>query len=136
MDKDTKIRLFEEAFEQAKKDGRVRNLNEFAVLVGMNRPGLSAARNGNEKYLTDSLINRVRTAVYGPGESSTPETKGDPATDGSIVIPAATVKLYEAMAESNKELSSTVRTQQDTIKMLVEIIREDAGKTAGKKAAL
>ena len=121
MDRETKIRLFEEAFEQAKRDARVRNLNEFAELVGMSRPGLSAARNGNEKYLTDSLINRVRTAVFGPGETPAAEPEEAP----GIVLPASTLKLYEAISDSNKELSATVRTQQDTIRMLVEIIREE-----------
>lgn len=135
MDKETKIRLFEEAFEQAKRDGRVRNLNEFAELVGMSRPGLSAARNGNEKYLTDSLINRVRIAVYGSAEQTTQEP-AKPAEAPGIFLPGSTLKLYEAIVESNKELSSTVKTQQDTIKLLVEIIREDNGIKKGPSADL
>ena len=138
MEKEIKIRLFEEAFEQAKRDGRVRNLNEFAELVGMSRPGLSAARNGNEKYLTDSLINRVRGAVYGYGEQTPPDSiLNDSATEApGIFLPGSTLKLYEAIVESNKELSSTVKTQQDTIRMLVEIIREDNGVKKGPSADL
>lgn len=135
MDKETKIRLFEEAFEQAKRDGRVRNLNEFAELVGMSRPGLSAARNGNEKYLTDSLINRVRVAVYGSAEQ-TSQAPSEPSEAPGIFLPGSTLKLYEAIVESNKELSSTVKTQQDTIRMLVEIIREDNGVKKGPSADL
>lgn len=42
--------------------GKIRNKKEFAELIGVNYTGLTRAMNGDEQYLTDSLLSRV-TAV-------------------------------------------------------------------------
>lgn len=131
MDKTQKLDFLNAAYAQCVQEGRVRTRGEFAALIGIDRSGLSAAMNGNEKYLTDSLVNKVRSAVPFHPSSGTP---GTPGTKPDITIPAAVADLYKNMAESNKELSSTVKTQQDTIRMLVEMIREEKGEV--RKAAL
>lgn len=46
-------------FEQVRSAGFARTQRDFAALLGINEKGFSAAMNGNEKYLTDSLINKV-----------------------------------------------------------------------------
>jgi phage repressor protein C with HTH and peptisase S24 domain len=42
------------------RSGRVKSKKEFAAAIGINPSSLSAAMNGDEKYLTDSLISRVK----------------------------------------------------------------------------
>ena len=46
-------------FEQVRSAGLARTQRDFAALLGINEKGFSSAMNGNEKYLTDSLIAKV-----------------------------------------------------------------------------
>ena len=46
-------------FEQIRNAGLARTQRDFASTLGINEKGFSAAMNGNEKYLTDSLIAKV-----------------------------------------------------------------------------
>lgn len=46
-------------FEQIRNAGLARTQRDFAATLGINEKGFSAAMNGNEKYLTDSLIAKV-----------------------------------------------------------------------------
>ena len=50
-----------QVFEQARAAGFVKTRADFADVLGINRSSLSAAMNGNEKYLTDSLEKKVKT---------------------------------------------------------------------------
>lgn len=47
-------------FSQAKEQGKCRTQKEFASLLGFNDKYLSSAINGNPRFLTDSLISRVK----------------------------------------------------------------------------
>ena len=47
-------------FSLAKAKGKCHTQKEFAALLGINDKGLSAAMNGNPKFLTDSLVKKVR----------------------------------------------------------------------------
>ena len=46
-------------YEQIRNAGFCKTQRDFAALLGINEKGFSAAMNGNVKYLTDSLINKV-----------------------------------------------------------------------------
>ena len=46
-------------FERVRAAGLAKTQGDFAVLLGINRAALSAAMNGNEKYLTDNLIKKA-----------------------------------------------------------------------------
>jgi len=121
-------------FEALKAAGRIHTQTDFAELLGASKSTISSALKGNPTYLTDNLIRR---AILVAREAAVPfqPSGGTPGTpQPSITIPAEVADLYKNMAESNKELSETVRTQQDTIRMLVEMIREEKGDT--RKAAL
>lgn len=116
-------------FESLKASGKVHNQTEFAEYIGVNKSTVSAALSGNERYLTDRLLKKIEFIMDAKEEKEPEKAPG-------IFLPGSTLKLYEAMVESNKELSSTVKTQQDTIRMLVEIIREDNGVKKGPSADL
>lgn len=49
-----------QVFERARSAKLVKTQGDFADILEINRSSLSAAMNGNEKYLTDSLYKKVR----------------------------------------------------------------------------
>ena len=54
--------LLIQSFEELRKYGFVKNWTDFADALGVNRSVLSAAKNGDEKYLTDTLMAKVKAA--------------------------------------------------------------------------
>lgn len=48
-----------EVYEYLRYDGKVHTQMDFAELIEAKRPGMSAALNGNEKYLTDNLFKKI-----------------------------------------------------------------------------
>ena len=61
MEKEEKLQILNECFAEAVRSGRAKTRKEFANLYGINPSSLSAAFNGDTKYLTDSLIGRLMT---------------------------------------------------------------------------
>ena len=59
MEKEEKLHILNECYAEAVRLGRVKTRKEFANLYGINPSSLSAAFNGDSKYLTDSLIGRL-----------------------------------------------------------------------------
>lgn len=60
MEKLDKIGIINASYADAVRTGKVKSKKEFALLIGVNPSSLSAAMNGDEKYLTDSLIAKVQ----------------------------------------------------------------------------
>lgn len=85
---------------------KVKRQGDVAELLGVNRSALSAAVNGNERYLTESLVHKAEMLAgpVAPGAAAQAEP--------DIVIPAATAKMYADMAESIRILSELVAAQQ------------------------
>lgn len=86
MDNSTKIQLLDDAYRTALASGIVKNKKEFANYVGVDRSGLSAAMNGNEKYLTDSLIAKVISAMNHPNVNISHSPNTNVATGQSQII--------------------------------------------------
>ena len=59
MEKAEKLQMLSECFAEAVRLGRAKTRKDFANLYGINPSSLSAAFNGDDKYLTDSLIGRL-----------------------------------------------------------------------------
>ena len=75
--------------------GLCRTRKEFAHLLGVNDKGLSAAMNGSEKNLTDSLVDKVRRF------SLEHDLEGDaPKEQRGVFIPEATQAMFDNMAET------------------------------------
>lgn len=85
-------------FEQIRNAGLARTQRDFAALLGINEKGFSAAMNGNEKYLTDSLIAKV-TKFY-----------EENVEQGSDTNPAKTLPVIpiEAMAGTLGEFADSI----------------------------
>ena len=60
MEKSEKLQIINAYYTEALRIGKVKNKKEFASLIGVNASSLSAAMNGDDKYLTDSLISKVQ----------------------------------------------------------------------------
>ena len=76
--------LLIQCFDKLKKIGVVKNWTDFADMLDVNRSVLSAAKNGDEKYLTDSLMSKVK-AVY--EKHFAPPTEEEITQEMVLVIP-------------------------------------------------
>lgn len=63
MENSEKQRFIESAFHTLRTRGVVTTYQDFAKLLGVSRNSISAAKNGNETYLTDSLISKIQSAL-------------------------------------------------------------------------
>ena len=89
-------------FEQIRSAGLVRTQRDLAALLGINEKGLSAAMNGNEKYLTDSLVAKV-TKFH---EENVPQDNPSGSAKTLPVIPT------EAMAGTLGEFADSVKAYE------------------------
>ena len=94
-----RVEFINQVFEQARTAGLVKTRTDFADVLDLNRSTLSAAMNGNEKYLTKSLENRIRQ--YWDANF---EGKGIPVQRGTLpVLPT------EAMAGTLGEFAASIQ---------------------------
>ena len=99
-------------YRKALGAGLCRTQTEWAKLLEIDRAGLSSAMNGNEKALTESLVKKVQMWAQINGiEQGAPQPE-------TIEIPAATVSLYQNLTEAMKNMSETIRLQQELISRL------------------
>lgn len=103
MEKDKLTRL-KDALNQLRLEGIIKTQQDFCELTGYNKSAVSAALHGNEKYLTERMVQRAEAEAQ---RATMPEIKMP-----DIVIPAATAKMYADMAESIRILSKIVAAQQ------------------------
>ena len=94
METSEKAAFVERAFRQLQADKKVKTQGDFARLLGVSQNTISAAKNGDERYLTDSLIARINILL---GKSDVP--------DNAETIPVIPV---EAMAGTLKEFFQSV----------------------------
>lgn len=60
MNIDDKIRIFEDSFTTLRAKGVIKTYQDFANILGVSKNSISAAKNRNETYLTDSLISKIQ----------------------------------------------------------------------------
>ena len=61
----TKQERLREVYEHLRQHFGVHTQIDFAKVLGLTRPAISAAMNGNEAYLTDNLFKRICAAYQG-----------------------------------------------------------------------
>jgi len=71
MDLNEKMMYVEKAFRQLQSEGRVKTQGDFARLLGVSQNSISAAKNGDERYLTPSLISKISYLLEQPEDSQT-----------------------------------------------------------------
>lgn len=105
-----------------------RGLKALAGYLGVNAQRLYDIRSGKVKEISTSLANKIFLAfpevdrdwvVTGEGEMIKKEST-PPTVNTSITLPKETIKL-------NLNLSETVRSQQETIQQLTDMLKQALG---------
>ena len=94
QEKIEKIAYIKDSFNTLRMKGVVKTQGDFAGLLGIAERSLSAAKNGDDRYLTDSLISRIKAVMEQMDGGENAET-----------IPVIPV---EAMAGTLKEFFQSV----------------------------
>ena len=121
MDVNEKMVFVEKSFRQLQTMGRVKTQGDFARLLGVSQNTISAAKNGDERYLTDSLISRIQSLLEQP-EESVSTTKTSPvfpveAMAGTMVEFFQSVKEYdcERMISPIKGVDYAIKISGDSM---------------------
>ena len=69
-----KQEFIEYAFRTLRARGVVSTYQDFAKHLGISRNSISAAKNGNETYLTDNLMSKIQDALNHHTTTPTQET--------------------------------------------------------------
>ena len=72
MENREKQAFIEDSFNKLRTRGVVKTYQDFAKLLGVSKNSISAAKNGQESYLTDSLISKIESAIDYYGDAPTP----------------------------------------------------------------
>lgn len=75
MELKDKLTYLMTAYNEALSSGRVHNKKEFAEWTEVNPSSLSAAMNGNEKYLTDSMLSKIKARMEDVQDNCIPSAK-------------------------------------------------------------
>lgn len=73
MSKEEQIRYIVECFNSLRLQGVIKTQGDFAALLGVSEKSMSAAKNGDERYLTESLIARIKTYMDARKNGDKPE---------------------------------------------------------------
>lgn len=71
MENREKQAFLEYAFSQLRTRGVIKTYQDFAKLLGVSKNSISAAKNGQESYLTDSLMAKIESALNYYGDAPT-----------------------------------------------------------------
>lgn len=108
MEKSEKIALIVDAYNQLRVRGIVRTQGDFARLLGVSQNSLSGAKHGDDRYLTDSLVERVRALVsFHPDVAPHVAVQAREESEG-VFIPEKTLELYTSLAKTCDRLSAIV----------------------------
>lgn len=108
MEKSEKIALIVDAYNQLRVRGIVKTQGDFAQLLGVSQSSVSGARHGDDRYLTDSLIERVQSLVsYHPDIAPHVAVQAREEQSG-VFIPEKTLDLYTSLAKTCDRLSAIV----------------------------
>ena len=91
------------AFEAFKRKGLIKNWTDFADIIGVNRSVLSAAKNGDEKYLTDTLMSKVKAAYE---KHITPPEQSEECVTQEMVLVIPTGAMGGTLAEFAQSVSA------------------------------
>ena len=74
METSEKAAYVARAFRQLQAEGKVKTQGDFAQLLGVSQNTISAAKNGDERYLTKSLIEKIEMLLGQPADTEKADT--------------------------------------------------------------
>ena len=100
-------------FKAALGAGIIRTVKQFAEALDIDKGGLSSALNGKERYLTDSLIKKVKRWAKDNGledeEGNISTVKRQQPQLQGVWIPPETLELYNNIAATCRNLSEILK---------------------------
>ena len=103
-----------EIFRKGIGANRFSTQKEWAELLEIDRTGLSAALNGSERFLTDSLIRKVKMWARVNGLEDYPEKPVEREPDNTV----------KELLSAVRDMSATIRSQQETIALLAGLQKQ------------
>lgn len=97
MTLEERVRLLNNTYKTFRRAGVIKTWTEFAEILPTNRQVLSAAKNGNEKYLTDNLMEKCLDALESLEKRESEEQPAIPQSHphgDSHLVPVIPYKLY------------------------------------------
>lgn len=148
-----------EVYDYLRRNNGIHTKTDFAKAVDYGRTSMSAALNGNEKYLSDSLFKNICKSypgvfnldylLTGNGSLLAKETMHDDGgfkitetIDPSSLINAALAAKDETIAavreqlEAKDELILALRQQLETLRQQIELVRQQMGSDIQKRIAM
>lgn len=130
MTTDERVQRIGDTFRILRQQGIIKTWTDFAKLIETNRSVLSAAKNGDEKYLTDNLMEKIDNVLTLPGISisNSPHTNvatnhsqiniGNPTSDNttetSALIPVIPRNIYK---ESDVNIVEYLEDNEEKIQL-------------------
>lgn len=104
----TLIERLKKALNDARMAGLAKTQRDFAALVGSNETTISRALKEDDRYLTDSLVDKVETVMA--KKIGAPEQ--EPQKSRGVFLPDETRALYENMSETIKIQAQIIAQMQ------------------------
>lgn len=128
------------AYETMRNKGLVHTQNDFASIVGLNKSTLSRAFGGNPKYLTESLISKVRDFMDGykdePISKKLTGIDNDECGTSITLVPTIPYKAYK---EIGVDLQEYIQSQSPDLHMspaIAQFAKTDCHYFVGSDAML
>lgn len=112
MEKKDKLVIFNDSFLTLRSRGIVKTWGDFANILGVSKNSISAAKNGNEVYLTENLISKISSLMKqydSASDTSSTYRENTPTRTlhGELqLVPTIPYKLYQ---EENINLMEYIR---------------------------
>lgn len=136
MNSSEKYNFLLESFQTLRTNGVIKTWADFSELLDMNRSSLSAAKNGDERYLTDSLISKIKSVLdKNVGAYDHNRMPGEHDTSVTLVptIP------YKAYKEIGVDLQEYIHSQSPDLHMspaIAQFAKTDCHYFVGSDAML
>lgn len=96
MNKTEKKDFVTQVYLEARSAGLCHTQGEFAALLGVTAPTMSKALKGDEDYLTENFVFKVRAWR----DQTLGKKEKEPEPEPDIVIPARTFDMFKNMSEA------------------------------------
>lgn len=133
MNIEDKMRIFEDSFSILRANGVIKTYQDFANILGVSKNSISAAKNGDERYLTDSLISKVKAVLV---KNAAPQEYTHPSESSVTLVPTIPYKAYK---EIGIDLQEYIHSQSPDLHMspaIAQFAKTDCHYFVGSDAML
>lgn len=116
---DNKSNILTESYQTLRTMGIIKTYADFAELLGVSRSSLSAAKGGNEKYLTNSLISKIEYFMRKYDQQHTPEDTAA-VTVARDLVPVIPYKLYQ---EKDCDVYDYIYNEKNNVQMTPRVLQ-------------